>query len=131
MIEYKKIIELISKYVPTPQSIELNKWVDSLRRENQELREEINIFRNRIEDLSAPSGISSPAPSCPNCSTSGKDFYMSPIPEDFIEIQNATHECTKCGYKTTIKKSWEEANLIVIVWFDSKDRRIIRNGFIL
>ena len=29
---------------------------------------------------------------------------MSPIPSDFIEIENATHECTNCGYKTKYEK---------------------------
>ncbi len=37
---------------------------------------------------------------CPNCSTSGKPHLMSPIPKDFISIENATHECPQCKYKT-------------------------------
>ena len=37
---------------------------------------------------------------CPNCSSDIKKIYLSPIPVDFVEIENATHECTKCGYKT-------------------------------
>lgn len=48
------------------------------------------------------SKISSNSPSCPNCSTSIKKIYMSPIPTDFVQIENATHKCTKCGYKTKI-----------------------------
>jgi hypothetical protein len=102
MIEYKKIIGMISKYIPSPQSIELNKWVDSLRKENQDLRDEINTLQKRVGELSSPSGVSSKAPACPNCSTSGRDFFMSPIPEHFIRFENATHECSKCGYKTNM-----------------------------
>lgn len=37
-------------------------------------------------------------PSCPNCSSSGT-FYLSPIPRDFVEIENAHFECSQCGYK--------------------------------
>ncbi len=98
MIEYKKIIEIISKYIPSPQALELNKWVDSLKKENQELRDQINTLQKRVDELSSPSGISSKAPPCPNCSTSGRDFYMRPIPKHFIEFEDATHECSKCGY---------------------------------
>lgn len=36
---------------------------------------------------------------CPNCSTSQKTIYLSPIPSDFVGIENANFECTKCGYK--------------------------------
>lgn len=50
--------------------------------------------------LSSQKKISSP--SCPNCSNDIKYVYMSPIPSDFIEIEDATHECTNCGYKTKI-----------------------------
>ncbi len=49
MIDYKTFINLISKYIPTPQGIELNKWIDSLRKENEELREEIKILQDRIK----------------------------------------------------------------------------------
>jgi TIR domain len=42
-------------------------------------------------------------PSCPNCSTIVRPFFMSPIPNDFVEIENATHECSKCKFKTRIK----------------------------
>jgi len=41
-------------------------------------------------------------PTCPNCSSDIKKIYMSPIPSDFIDIENVTHECSKCGYKTKI-----------------------------
>lgn len=37
---------------------------------------------------------------CPNCSTSKRLIYLSPIPPDFHDIENATHECTICHYKT-------------------------------
>ena len=38
-------------------------------------------------------------PICPNCSTNIKTTYLNPIPADFIEIENATHECVACGFK--------------------------------
>ena len=38
-------------------------------------------------------------PTCPNCSTRKRKIYLSPIPSEFREIENATHECSKCGYK--------------------------------
>lgn len=41
-------------------------------------------------------------PTCPNCSTESRPFRLSPIPSDFIEIENATHECSKCNFKTRI-----------------------------
>jgi hypothetical protein len=36
---------------------------------------------------------------CPNCSKPNRPFYMSPIPPDFVELENATHECATCKYK--------------------------------
>jgi len=37
---------------------------------------------------------------CPNCSSPGRPFLMSPIPVDFQKLECATHECAKCKYKT-------------------------------
>jgi len=75
----------------------------SLREERQELKERIRQLEHRIEDLSAGanSGLSG-VPTCPNCSTVGKPFYMRPVPTDFVEIMNATHECPKCKFTTRI-----------------------------
>jgi hypothetical protein len=42
------------------------------------------------------------APTCPNCSID-RPVFMSPIPEDFVEIENATHECPKCRLKTSAR----------------------------
>lgn len=93
---YAGFVELISKYLPHPQAIELNKWIDQLRKENEELRKQ-------IEELKAPKGVQPEGiPSCPNCSTEGRLIFMSPIPEDFIKLENATHECTKCGLKLSV-----------------------------
>jgi hypothetical protein len=39
-------------------------------------------------------------PTCPNCSVDSRTIFMSPIPEDFVEIENATHECPRCKLKT-------------------------------
>jgi hypothetical protein len=38
-------------------------------------------------------------PICPNCSTSERTTYLRTIPIDFIEIENATHECPACSWK--------------------------------
>lgn len=38
-------------------------------------------------------------PYCPNCSDRIRKFYLSPIPPEFQKLENATYECTKCGYK--------------------------------
>jgi hypothetical protein len=103
-MDYKKLVEIISKFIPHPQAIEMNKWIDELRKENQDLRDEIQRLKCEIENLKAPSSVtSSQAPTCPNCSTTGRPFYMSPILPDFVEIENATHECSRCRYKTRIK----------------------------
>ena len=76
----------------------------SLREERQDLKEKIRTLEHKIEELSAvtdkgPSGV----PTCPNCSTVGKPFYMRPLPTDFVEIMNATHECPKCKYNARVK----------------------------
>lgn len=49
-----------------------------------------------------PFGIGS-SPTCPNCSTSDRSIGLNPIPPDFIEIENATHECSRCGLKTRVE----------------------------
>lgn len=36
---------------------------------------------------------------CPNCSSAEKQIFLSPLPRDFMKIEGATHECTKCGFK--------------------------------
>jgi len=41
-------------------------------------------------------------PTCPNCSMVGRPFFLSPIPLDFQSLDNATHECTKCHWKTRV-----------------------------
>ena len=103
-MNYRDIIQAISKYIPSPIAIELTKWVDELRKENDSLRDEIKTLQGRITELEAPAYTNSPAaPICPNCSTTGRPIFMSPLPVDFIQIEQATHECTKCGFKKPIK----------------------------
>lgn len=74
---------------------------------NTDLREERITLQNRVQELetevqmlksASPPGPTG-APTCPNCSTVSKPFYMSPIPSDFVNIENATHECPKCSHK--------------------------------
>ena len=76
----------------------------SLREEKQELKEKIRQLECKIEELSTTANKGpSDVPTCPNCSTTGKPFYMRPVPTDFVEIMNATHECPKCQFNTRIK----------------------------
>lgn len=102
-MDYRKIIQTISQYIPSPIAIELNKWVDELRKENDSLRNEVKILKQKIADLESPTGNQIiKEPTCPNCSTVGRPSFMSPIPRDFVDIENATHECPKCRFKTRI-----------------------------
>lgn len=41
-------------------------------------------------------------PSCPNCSTSKQRFLLSPVPKDFVAIEQASHKCTRCGFKLPV-----------------------------
>jgi len=41
-------------------------------------------------------------PFCPNCSTSTFKSYLSPIPKDFVEIEDANYECSKCHFKMRV-----------------------------
>jgi len=84
----------------------------SLYEANIELREERFNLRERIQELEAEveelksASISSPsgAPTCPNCSTASKPFFLRPVPSDFMDILDATHECSKCQYNIKIGK---------------------------
>jgi hypothetical protein len=76
----------------------------ALREERQDLRDNIRDLERQIAALSvtardAPQGV----PTCPNCSTIAKPFYMRPVPTDFVDIMNATHECPRCKYSTWVK----------------------------
>ncbi len=75
----------------------------ALREERQELKDKIRSLEHRIQELSATATGPSGVPTCPNCSTVGRPFYMRPVPTDFVEIMNATHECPKCKYNTRVK----------------------------
>jgi len=103
-LNYLKIVELVTKYFPHPQAVELNKWIDQLRKENENLSLEVKELKKQIEELSLPMDFQPEGvPKCPNCSTVSKPFFMSPLPKDFIEIQDATHECTKCAFSLKVK----------------------------
>ena len=74
-----------------------------LREEHLSLKERIHELETTIYELqSAPSSTMSDTPAYPNCSTMSKPFFMRPVPEDFVKILNATHECPKCEYNTKI-----------------------------
>ena len=67
-MNYRQLVQTVSQYIPNPIAIELNKWVDELRKDNDTLREEIKAFKSRIVELEAPGSVSAEsARSCPNC----------------------------------------------------------------
>jgi len=82
-----------------------------LHEANIELLEERHSLKERVQQLEAEIQklkSTSPAertdvPTCPNCSTASKPFYMRPVGRDFIDILNATHECPKGKYNEMIK----------------------------
>jgi septation ring formation regulator EzrA len=71
----------------------------SLHETNIELREERLSLKERIQELETtihelklpPASTLSGTPTCPNCSTNSKPFFMKPVARDFVEILNATH----------------------------------------
>jgi cob(I)alamin adenosyltransferase len=74
-------------------------------REDRLMREErIQELETRIKELSAaPAPGPEAVPTCPNCSTNSKPFYMRPVATSFVRSLNATHECPKCHYRTSIE----------------------------
>ena len=77
-------------------NIELREERLSLKETIQELEAEIKELKSA--SILAPKGV----PTCPNCSTASKPFFMRPVAIDFVHILNATHECPKCKYNTKI-----------------------------
>ena len=76
-----------------------------LREERLSLNERIQELEAEIEGLKSASAVGpNGVPTCPNCSTASKPFYMRPVPRDFVSIMNATHECSKCEYTMKIEK---------------------------
>lgn len=74
-----------------------------LREERLALTERIQELESSIKEMSSvPTAGSQSAPTCPNCSTNSRPFFMRPVPTDFVEIMNATHECPKCHYNTNL-----------------------------
>jgi len=75
-----------------------------LREKNLELRERVQQLETensklRTAPIAGPTGV----PQCPNCSTDVKPFFMKPVAVDFVDILNATHVCSKCGYNSQIE----------------------------
>lgn len=65
----------------------LNKWHDNCSSGGA------NFSQSKTQ-LKMPEG----KPVCPNCSTSSKQIYLSPIPSPFSEIAGGEWECSKCKY---------------------------------
>ena len=83
---------------------ELHEKNIQLREESLSLRERIQELEAKISEISSASSSGpSDVPTCPNCSTNSKPFYIRPVPRDFVDIMNATHECPKCKYNTRIE----------------------------
>jgi uncharacterized protein with PIN domain len=83
---------------------ELHETNIQLREERLSLKERIQELETQLaESAAAPSPALDGVPTCPNCSTKSKPFYMKPVPRDFVRILNATHECPKCKYNTNVK----------------------------
>ena len=83
----------------------------SLHEANVELREERLTLKEKIQTLeaeitrlkSSPAAGPTGVPTCPNCSTPSKPYYMTAVIPDFGEIMNASHECRKCGYHVKLE----------------------------
>jgi len=77
-----------------------------LREERLALKERVQELEAEVERLQSASAIGpSGDPTCPNCSTASKPFYMRTLPRDFVSIMDVTHECPKCNYTTKIGKT--------------------------
>jgi len=70
-----------------------------LREERLKFKEQIGDLEKKIEELSSPIERPSGVPACPNCSTLGKPFYMSPMGPQASWTLRAKLECTKCKYR--------------------------------
>lgn len=72
----------------------------SLREESWKLNERIQELENKLQIATTVTGsVHEGVPSCPNCSTPQKPFFMRPVLSDFVEILNAEHECPSCKYR--------------------------------
>ncbi len=71
----------------------------SLREERLDLKERILELENQIKEFSNPIPAPAGIPRCPNCSSMGKPFYMSPLGGQESRILGATHQCPKCKYR--------------------------------
>ena len=72
----------------------------ALREQKLELAEKIQSLEKEIKDLKSSNPVAPEGtPTCPNCSTVSKAYFMKPVAVDFIEILGVTHECSKCGFK--------------------------------
>ncbi len=85
------------------EQAELHEKNIELREERIKLTEKIQILEAELKatkenNIKGPNNV----PTCPNCSTANKPYYMKPVPTDFVSILNATHECAKCKYNTKV-----------------------------
>ena len=78
---------------------ELHAANTALREERLALKARIQALESQIADLSSPvNGVPQGVPTCPNCSTASKPCFMSPLPDQFKTIMNATHRCPQCKF---------------------------------
>ena len=71
-----------------------------LREEKIKLNERVQELTTEIQTLNSSENLSVDAPHCPNCSTSNKPYFMSPLGSNFSQMLNATHRCSKCDYRS-------------------------------
>lgn len=76
-MDYEEALRLIRMHVPEPEAKRVCDWLGT----------------------AVSSRVGASEPLCPNCSVPGKPFHLRPIPRDFVAMEGATHECSKCGYK--------------------------------
>ena len=79
-------------------NVQLREEAHSLQKRNQELESEVEQLRSVSPP--GPTGV----PTCPNCSTTAKPLYMRPVPPDFVDFEDTTHECPKCGYGVRVEQ---------------------------
>lgn len=91
----RMVLEIQAEQAKMHESnIELREENQSLKKTVRNLKDENSALKDKTID--GPEGV----PACPNCSTASKPFYMAPIPAEFRPIEDASHECPQCHYKS-------------------------------
>lgn len=72
----------------------------ALREERLGLKEEIVELKRQIQDLKSAASHDGLAdrPVCPNCSTTGRPHYLSPMGPDFEQVMGSKFRCPQCNF---------------------------------